>query len=683
MNSTIARAWGAGLLSFLSISGTAAASDPVAWSLSPATGFPTVEVGKSATVHYTLTNRLHRSATIVTSFAKKGSLFTVQDACNNQSLAPQASCNISITYTPQSHGLASIQLTYGYHNNRIPVPVLVVNGTGQNGGCVTSAIASLPLPSTTYQYADNIVQFTFLNSCIQTSTTLGPVTITPTFNPEAGQSATTTIGTDHCSNTVIPPQGSCTVTASVTAQGSGSSTLSVTASALSDGALVTAMTSSALQTGSYQHNVTFINQCPFPVWYGVANDNLTDKTDPTNPAGPDNYLLNAQQPGSPPATKTLLFPGDYLGLFFPRTGCQTIGNQLFCQTGQCIPDSPPNGGRCLLGNEPSPPFTKIEMNFFNAAQGDGSFDGDYDISLIEGFNVPVEMKGFGPGTTIVPFDPSSPGTVNNTAFQCGSAGAPIQAANPPTPALPLASCPWTVTPPSTNTMEPQFFNFVTDGDTAAGQNNCSCTTQNPVCGIAFKATSPQQGNLIMSCGQLLGTWALKTLCTQPFATTVTNTANNNSRIRFNCDTDISLVAGTQPSYSPGTTLSDIYGCVYNSGVSTTVLNSCYIDATFSTSYCCGATDWNTTSPYTTAQDKQSITQNPDWGGPTVMGSSTIVPSPYETIVWYKNACPTSYSYPFDDHSTSFYCKKSNSGVNVKMDYQVVFCPGGLTGQATS
>lgn len=791
------RAWIAScLIAFISLG--YAGSDPVSWSLSPATGFELVPIGSSSSVTYTLKNNLPGSVIMYTQLNSSNGNFTIVDSCNNQSLAPNATCTVTLTSTPLQAEKASIQLIYGYHNNRIPLPTLSVEtssipvgnirgafvnvpssfnlsnpteqpivsviytnigdasitgfagdasnthlitatpasvasvtilpgntcGTSSNpitlssgefcevraqltplsigavnlvglftfnsgastaqptantsvvngsSACVATPSVRLRLPLNTYYNADNIVEFIFKNQCTSTSSTLGPVTLSTVFSPNTGQTTELLTGTDTCSNTVLPPQGSCKVAASVSASGNGSSQITVNANVLSEGIPIVAETTAAITNSAYQHTVHFINQCPFPVWYGVANDNTTNKADPTNPAAPVNYLLIPQISGLPPAVKTITFPGDYLGLFFGRTGCQNVGGQLFCKTAQCQPSAVPNGGKCILGNEPPPPYTKVEMNFFSAAQGDGSFDGVYDVSLIEGFNVPIEMKGLGPKATVIPFPP----TANNSAFQCTTAGSPIQASNPPTPSAPLGSCSWEVTPPSTNNMAPQFFNFVTDGDTAAGQNNCNCNSENPVCGIAFKAANPEKGNLIMSCGQLLGTWSLKTLCTQPFASTVPATANNNSRVRFNCDSDISTISGTQPGYPVGTTLSSLYGCIFNTA-NPNYLNSCY--GSGATTFCCGAADWNTTTPYITAQDEQSTTQNPDWGGPTVTGLSTIVPSPYESLVWYKEACPTAYSYPFDDHSSSFYCKQSSPGANVKMDYQVVFCPGGLTGQ---
>jgi hypothetical protein len=55
----------------------------------------------------------------------------------------------------------------------------------------------------------------------------------------------------------------------------------------------------------------------------------------------------------------------------------------------------------------------------------------------------------------------------------------------------------------------------------------------------------------------------------------------------------------------------------------------------------------------------------------VLGNS-VMTSPYcmypnQYTQYFKNACPTSYSYPYDDPTSTFTCKSGQ-------DYQVVFCP---------
>lgn len=39
----------------------------------------------------------------------------------------------------------------------------------------------------------------------------------------------------------------------------------------------------------------------------------------------------------------------------------------------------------------------------------------------------------------------------------------------------------------------------------------------------------------------------------------------------------------------------------------------------------------------------------------------------------KEACPTSYTYPYDDMSSTFTCKNMQGGVNMA-NYLITFCP---------
>ncbi|KTC93814.1 MULTISPECIES: hypothetical protein [Legionella] len=117
------------VLSFFFIQECIAGIDPVAWSVEPATGFPSVALGGTSSIIYTLSNRLPVTATINTSFVKSNDSFYIQDNCNNFPLFPSTSCTITIMYFPQVPGKAFIQLSYGYHNNRISLPAAAVTTT--------------------------------------------------------------------------------------------------------------------------------------------------------------------------------------------------------------------------------------------------------------------------------------------------------------------------------------------------------------------------------------------------------------------------------------------------------------------------------------------------------------------------------------------------------------------------
>lgn len=45
------------------------------------------------------------------------------------------------------------------------------------------------------------------------------------------------------------------------------------------------------------------------------------------------------------------------------------------------------------------------------------------------------------------------------------------------------------------------------------------------------------------------------------------------------------------------------------------------------------------------------------------------------LLYLKKACPTAYTYPFDDMSSTFVCSNAdkNNGTNV-VNYEIKFCP---------
>ena len=51
-----------------------------------------------------------------------------------------------------------------------------------------------------------------------------------------------------------------------------------------------------------------------------------------------------------------------------------------------------------------------------------------------------------------------------------------------------------------------------------------------------------------------------------------------------------------------------------------------------------------------------------------------------TLTWLKKACPTAYTYPFDDMSSTFICKNIKNGKNT-VNYEIVFCPDNVSEQS--
>jgi len=562
-------------------------------------------------------------------------------------ITPGQSCTIQAQITPVDGGSVTITGIFTYNSGRTTASSTNTTTVSSTPGQCLSGEATLPFQSPTLQYADNVLQFTYSNSCGTPTSTLGTVA----FTPSGTSTSPTVLGNpynasfDNCSGQSIGAHSSCTVLVSVIPQNTG--TLTVTASV--DG--VEATSSTTVNAPSYAHNVTFVNQCGFPVWYGVTTP--SGSSDPTPSPSPSAYLLPAQAPGVAPATKTISFGANsYFGTFLPRTGCVSSGSSFTCATGDCV-----SGANAQCSGTAYEPFTRVEEVFPSSTT-----QGNYDVSLENGPTVPAEFKGLGPSTN----QTASPAA----SFVCSGAGAPIPIPfyNPPYLSdINLGSCPWTYSVPNTPSGSSPLYYFVTNDTTVT---SCSGCTSPNVCGLAYQ-TTPENQNIVLACGRLLGYWTLTQMGTVNY---VGSNAAYDPATVFEFSTLLTSPS-FQSGYPSGTNAYDLYSCTPQG----TTLTTCYPSVTSpSTTLCCGAHDWNATngfSPYLTAQSSNSTAQNPDW-----LSTSALPITPYESILWLKNACPTAYSYQFDDPSVSFNCNNQDASQTeaVAMDFEVVFCPGGLS-----
>jgi hypothetical protein len=745
------------------------AADPVSWTLTPATGFSPTQVGHQSQVTYTLTNNLPFPTLIVTDYRFTESGFSTFDACKNTTLPPRGSCQITFTFTPHDPGPATVQLSYGYHNNRIALPVLravgnpapigavtgsifglpsvitlnplqqpdfittfrntsevpvtgyAVNGSGSflfevsppiatvtalsntcgtfaapvtlqphedcqisaqltplavgpftlnayfiynvasvaqasaaatiiqgGGGCTVHGQTELPLPTTTYQYADNLVRFVFENECTSSAISLGQVMVSTTFIPNAGQSAITTVSPlyDTCSGQILPAQGNCFVLASVVPQNPAPQ-MTITASVVAGGVTSTVSTSAPVSGNNLipQHVVHLINQCPFNVWYGIANGRGVGSPDPTpgsqSPGGAPaaSYFLPEQQSGQAPSKIDLVLLEYVNGAVWGRTGCASDGANFVCGTGMCNTVSPTSGTCVPSGSsldQPVPPYTKFEFN----ATFVPSTDGVYDVSLINGFNVPVEIKGLGPTSMIDP-------------FQCTGAGAPIQSDTD------LGSCSWQFNPAFSG-LTVQDFVYVTPGAATNCTSDADCTG-GEICGMAFDSL-PANTPLNRRCGQFIGYSTLANYFGYPSPAQWGSPLFN---LYAKYDIGVPMTAISSQNYGTGAIFGNLVACIPTDNNSA---NTCYNPAS-ATVTCCGCVNWES-SAVPTATSDPCLNFNPDW-----LATQGTTASILQAIIWLKQACPTAYSYQFDDPSSSFTCNPSPSA---RTDYQITYCPGGLS-----
>ncbi|KAL6867512.1 hypothetical protein ACP4OV_015536 [Aristida adscensionis] len=123
---------------------------------------------------------------------------------------------------------------------------------------------------------------------------------------------------------------------------------------------------------------TFVNRCTGAVWPGIQSNAGSSRLDPTG------FLL------PPGASRAVPAPSGWSGRVWARTGCaQDAGGKVVCATGDCG-----SGSLECNGANAATPATLAEFTL------DGGGGNDfYDVSLVDGYNLPmlVEPAGGGAG----------------------------------------------------------------------------------------------------------------------------------------------------------------------------------------------------------------------------------------------------------------------------------------------
>ncbi|HEY2524453.1 MAG TPA: thaumatin family protein [Candidatus Binataceae bacterium] len=184
-----------------------------------------------------------------------------------------------------------------------------------------------------------------------------------------------------------------------------------------------------------------------------------------------------------------------------------------------------------------------------------------------------------------------------------------------------------------------------------GNSYCQCDAESDCSGHGYCGTQfipgigPNQ-TYLQQCGAFAGWWTLDDFC-----------ANQNDVVGpFNCGAAI-----TDGDGSSSTNLASLAGCTIRGSSSAGNGASCYNTTTYPTTCCGCATDSaNILSEYWPPADNQCAgNNNTTW-------ASQIQPF----LVNLKRACPTAYSYPYDDPTSTFQCR-SDKPIN-KLGYKVVF-----------
>ncbi len=354
------------------------------------------------------------------------------------------------------------------------------------------------------------------------------------------------------------------------------------------------------------------------------------------------------------AESTVCFPAaasgksiQWSGNIFARTGCDENGQN--CKTGDCGASSE---GICPTGTGGNPPTTLFEFTLSNQSSFDDNTSPDYyDISIINGIN--TALSG-GPISGTFEADDSNP-------YSCTYPGSSEAQGS-------LSACSWTINPTVSNNdysiwlhnVLPTAYTTCPGGGAPNSLGFCvcsddsDCSSEGPYCGLALNASDQQYTHV---CGTHLGWWTADQLCGSSI-----NTASPLGA-PLNCATTVNNSDMSVSSYT------DFYACTKPAGASNPEQSqSCYTQG--AAVDCCGCatsanadhTAWpSVLSPDFGGGDNGCYNNNPNW---------VTISQPW--IVFLKQACPTAYTYPFDDATSTFTCEGSSS-VGAP-HYQLTFSP---------
>lgn len=355
------------------------------------------------------------------------------------------------------------------------------------------------------------------------------------------------------------------------------------------------------------------------------------------------------------AQSTICFPAapstgniQWSGNIFARTGCNSSGQQ--CQTADCNAGT---DGICPTGTGGNPPAALFEFTFSNQSSFPAPGPDYYDISIINGINVGVSA---GPVSGTYAADSSNP-------YSCTTPGSSSAQGS-------LLACPWTITPTVSGTdrstqlrdVLPSTFSGVGSCPNGGSPNslgycecatNADCTPGSLFCGFAMNASSGNQYTNV--CGTHIGWWTADQLCGSSINVSPLGAP-------LNCASTVTNSDGSSSTYT------NFFACTQPAGTSNPLqAQSCYTNG--AATDCCGcatsgsnalAGDWPTAmSPGFGGSDNGCYNNNSNW--------ATVV-QPW--LVYLKQACPTAYTYPFDDATSTFTCTGSAS-VGTP-DYSITF-----------
>ncbi|CAE7674473.1 unnamed protein product [Symbiodinium pilosum] len=265
----------------------------------------------------------------------------------------------------------------------------------------------------------------------------------------------------------------------------------------------------------------------------------------------------------------------------------------------------------------------------------------YDVSIINGFNIGIEMKPDGS------FRPVYEGaSASSRGYNCGAAGALAQ------PDRRLSACPWEFTKQLQALGHDDISPLLTQVDGGYGycQKHSDCFGSGLVCGQVAKTVWDWFARVLrpttqitMECGHRIGVWSVYQLCVWS--------------------------GNTYRSPAPFEGLIDcpsmhyMFACAGPAPWTTTCYNKVPVGAE-----CCGCANWTEALGIAVPE-----------GGAGCQGASPtwqMTAQPFYKIL--KAGCPTAYTFAFDDETSTFTCRTAESQLDAnipnKAGYNITLCP---------
>ena len=652
-----------------------------------------LNLGSLGSYQFTFTNYGQTTATITsaTVTANGTTLNTPNYNCTqNLQLTPTSpSCTISGTYTPNTNTpsepvvTATLKFT-GASGNPATATTFTNVQSGQTGALVGTIVPNNYLPPLMTPNIAYPLQFLFTNASQATVLFAGSGVGSITCSANNGSSITDcpsliTSKTSNCSNNLpyTSPAAACQLTANFTAPSATSpvTTYTITASVpytgqtISDNVTTIGTVVASLST---TRTVTLINQCNFPVWFSLNGAALAGYAPPSCPPGTSDgpsatCFWNNPTPISPSGNYQLASGGgtnkvtidaynygdvQWSGNISASTLCTGSGS-----TGSCVQADCQNQGgtaSCAVGQGFSQPATQAEITMnVNAADS-------YDVEVINGFHIPISMQPvyYQSGDTTI--------YANWNNYNCGTPGEL-------TGQQEFGACNWknaTLPSPASGTGSSSGYYWVPIGgkscDITSATDQCSTSTTGQLCGLSIDRSN---NTLSPVCGEFLGYWSADQVCSYSGLSSTVNTF-------FNCKQALSS------AFPTNSTLYDLMRCKVPSKDVNPLYNSCYLSYSGFTpdqiNTCCGCVDW--WNPAVTPSATILANSNTQSCGTQIDPEWTTNVQPM--IQWMKQACPSAYTFPFDDKTSSFGCTNNLPTSPNSVGYIITFCEGGNTGLPT-